>query len=122
MINILIFFFSEVTVGYRGGLPQLTVPLPSRRERCRFTLRPLGHTVGDLLEMLRAEDRGIDRAQVTTARGVRLSSSDTIESLFEEDFRLIVNDNEYFVKTPKQVNHYKTCLSSPVSLSKVKNI
>lgn len=93
-----------MTIGYRGGLPQLTVPLPSRREKCRFTLRPLGHTVGDLLSMLRAEDRGIDRAHVTTARGVRLSSSDTIESLLEEDFRLIVNDNDYYVKTPKQVS------------------
>lgn len=93
-------------VGYRGGLPQLTIPLPSRRESCRFTLRPLGHTVGDFLDMLRAEDRGIDRVQVTTVRGVRLSSSDTIENLLEEDFRLIINDNEYFVKTPKQVKYY----------------
>lgn len=97
------YFVSEVIVGYRGGLPQLTVPLPSRRECCRFTLRPLGHTVGDFLAMLKSEDRGIDRCQVTTVRGVRLSASDTIECLLEEDFRLIINDNEYFVKTPRQV-------------------
>ncbi|CAK1552859.1 unnamed protein product [Leptosia nina] len=43
----------EVSVTYRRGLPVITVPLPSRRERCRFTLRPVSQTVGDLLEQVR---------------------------------------------------------------------
>ena len=57
---------AEVKVEYRGGLPQVTVPLPSRREMCRFTLRPVSNTVGDFLNMLRHEDHGIDRVTVST--------------------------------------------------------
>lgn len=34
--------------------------------------------------------------------GVRISSSNTIESLLEGDFKLIINDNEYVVSPPLQ--------------------
>lgn len=44
----------------------MTVPLPSRREKCMFTLKPVSHTVGDFLQMLMQEDKGIDRALITT--------------------------------------------------------
>ncbi|XP_039293368.1 calcium uniporter protein, mitochondrial isoform X1 [Nilaparvata lugens] len=81
-------------------MPQLTVPLPSRRERCRFTLRPVSHTVGDLLAMLRHEDKGIDRVTVTTNDGVRIASSSSIESLLMDDFKLTINDVEYNVDVP----------------------
>ncbi|XP_022816071.1 calcium uniporter protein, mitochondrial isoform X3 [Spodoptera litura] len=93
----------EVTVTYRRGLPVLTIPLPSRRERCRFTLRPVSQTVGDLLEQVKAEDRGVERAAALAAdERVRIAASDTIEALLESDFRLIINDTEYYVKTPAQ--------------------
>ncbi|XP_037299459.1 calcium uniporter protein, mitochondrial isoform X2 [Manduca sexta] len=93
----------EVTVTYRRGLPVITVPLPSRRERCRFTLRPVSQTVGDLLEQVKAEDRGVERAAALAAdERIRIAASDTIESLFEADFRLIINDTEYYVKSPPQ--------------------
>nr|XP_021188669.1 calcium uniporter protein, mitochondrial isoform X1 [Helicoverpa armigera] len=93
----------EVTVTYRRGLPVITVPLPSRRERCRFTLRPVSQTVGDLLEQVKAEDRGVERAAALAAdERVRIAASDTIEALLETDFRLIINDTEYYVKTPPQ--------------------
>lgn len=87
---------------YSRGLPVVTVPLPSRRERCRFTLRPISHTVGDFQSMLAREDRGIDRVAVTTMDGVRIASSNTIESLMENDFRLVVNDSIFEVITPRQ--------------------
>jgi len=92
----------EVTVEYFRGLPQVTVPLPSRRERCRFTLRPISNTVGDFLTMLCHEDRGIDRVAVSSLDGVRIASSNTIEALMEDDFKLTVNDNVYVVNTPRQ--------------------
>ncbi|XP_053603099.1 calcium uniporter protein, mitochondrial isoform X1 [Plodia interpunctella] len=93
----------EVTVTYRRGLPVITVPLPSRRELCRFTLRPVSQTVGDLLEQVKAEDRGVERAAALAAdERVRIAASDTIESLLETDFRLIINDTEYYVKSPQQ--------------------
>lgn len=57
---------AEVSVEYFRGLPQVTVPLPSHRERCRFTLRPVSNTVGDFLAMLCHEDHGIDRVAVSS--------------------------------------------------------
>ncbi|XP_049866412.1 calcium uniporter protein, mitochondrial isoform X2 [Pectinophora gossypiella] len=93
----------EVTVTYRRGLPVITIPLPSRREKCRFTLRPVSQTVGDLLEQLKAEDRGVERAAAMAAdERVRIAASDTVEALLEHDFRLIINDTEYYVKSPAQ--------------------
>ncbi|XP_046960247.1 calcium uniporter protein, mitochondrial [Vanessa cardui] len=93
----------EVLVTYRRGLPVITVPLPSRRERCRFTLRPVSQTVGDLLEQVKAEDRGVERAVALAAdERVRIAASDTVESLLENDFRLLINDTEYYVKSPPQ--------------------
>ncbi|KAJ9573900.1 hypothetical protein L9F63_008699, partial [Diploptera punctata] len=93
---------SQVTVEYFRGLPQVTVPLPSRRERCRFTLKPITNTVGDFLAMLCHEDRGIDRVAVSSLDGIRIASSNTIEALMEDDFKLTVNDNVYVVNTPRQ--------------------
>ncbi len=43
----------EVKVDFRQGLPHITVPLPSRNEPCIFALRPVTHTIGDLLHMLK---------------------------------------------------------------------
>ncbi|XP_043470666.1 calcium uniporter protein, mitochondrial isoform X2 [Leptopilina heterotoma] len=91
---------AEVVVEYHRGLPRIKVPLPSRRESCFFTLKPITHTVGDFLEMLKCEDRGIDRASITTIDGTRIGFSNTIESLMEEDFKLIINDNVYTVAPP----------------------
>ena len=56
----------QITLDYYKGLPRLTVPLPSRKERCRLTLKPMSNTVGDLSSMLKAEDRGIDRVTISS--------------------------------------------------------
>ncbi|KAG5888446.1 hypothetical protein JTB14_017178 [Gonioctena quinquepunctata] len=93
---------TDVTVVYHRGLPQVTVPLPSRKERCRFTLKPITDTVGDFLEMLKKEDKGIDRVVCKSRDGTRIASSNTIETLLDDDFKLIINDNSYNVNTPKQ--------------------
>jgi len=73
---------TEVTVEYFRGLPQVTVPLPSRRERCRFTLRPISNTVGDFLAMLCHEDRGIDRVAVSSLGG---SDSCTVGTVVRQE-------------------------------------
>ncbi|XP_055932372.1 calcium uniporter protein, mitochondrial-like [Argiope bruennichi] len=91
---------NEVTVFYQRGLPVITVPLPSRRERCRFTLRPVTSTVNDFLIDLQKEDKGIDRVSVQSTDGTRIASSTSIASLMNEDFHLIINDFVYLVKTP----------------------
>lgn len=51
--------------------------------------------------MLSSEDHGIDHVSVSTPEGIRIASSNTIESLMEDDFRLVINDICYHVKTPK---------------------
>lgn len=81
-----IFLFADVTVKYIRGLPHVTVPLPSRDEKCQFVLRPVSHNVGDFIQMLRAEDRGIDRATVANKDGVRIAAACSIENLMDEDF------------------------------------
>lgn len=62
----LAFFFypSEVTINYRHGLPVITVMLPTRSERCQFTVKPVVTTVGAFLQDVRREDKGIERAEV----------------------------------------------------------
>ncbi len=85
----------------RHGLPQITVPLPSRDEPCMFTLKPVTHTIGDLLRMLKEEDAGIDRAVVRSASsGVRIASTTSVQTLLQEDFDLVINDTSYRVHPP----------------------
>lgn len=92
----------EVTVKYVRGLPHITVPLPSRNERCQFTLRPVTHSVGDFLEMLKVEDRGVDRATVLNRDGVRIASACSVETLMDDEFWLHLNDRQYYVRPPKR--------------------
>ncbi|XP_058054842.1 calcium uniporter protein, mitochondrial [Anopheles bellator] len=92
----------DVTVRYYRGLPHVTVPLPSRSERCQFTLRPVTHSVGDFLEMLKKEDRGIDRAAILNRDGVRIAAACSIENLMDDEFWLHLNDRQYYVKPPKR--------------------
>lgn len=87
MLNFSICLFAgDVSVEYIHGLPHLTIPLPSRNEKCRFALKPVSHRVGDLIEMLKTEDRGIDRATILNNNGVRIASTCNIESLMDEPF------------------------------------
>lgn len=108
---------ANVTVTYHRGLPKIIVPLPSRKEQCVFTLKPITHTVGNFIHMLKKEDRGIDRALVTTIDGIRIGSNNTIETLMENDFRLIINDMEYLVQPPL---HHKHSMDTVEKLSDVR--
>lgn len=42
----------DVTVVYQNGLPVISVRLPSERERCQFTLKPISDSVGVFLRQL----------------------------------------------------------------------
>ncbi|CAL8114032.1 unnamed protein product [Orchesella dallaii] len=108
-----------VEVIYFRGLPQFTIPLPSRKERCRFIVKPLTNTVGDLLTMIRHEDKGVDRVTCLTTDGIRIASSNTIEMLMEHDFDMVVNDKMYRVLTPAQEKASKEDLER---LSSVRNL
>ncbi|XP_039624849.1 calcium uniporter protein, mitochondrial [Polypterus senegalus] len=93
---------SDVNVAYHNGLPVISVNLPSRRERCQFTLKPISDSVGVFLEQLKAEDRGIDRVAIYSTDGTRVASSTGIDILLLDDFNLVINDTTYLVRPPKR--------------------
>uniref|UniRef100_A0A2K6LUS7 Calcium uniporter protein n=3 Tax=Colobinae TaxID=9569 RepID=A0A2K6LUS7_RHIBE len=93
----------DVTVVYQNGLPVISVRLPSRRERCQFTLKPISDSVGVFLRQLQEEDRGIDRVAVYSPDGVRVAASTGIDLLLLDDFKLVINDLTYHVRPPKRV-------------------
>ncbi|XP_057660971.1 calcium uniporter protein, mitochondrial isoform X1 [Diorhabda carinulata] len=109
----------DVTVEYHKGLPQITVPLPSRKERCKFTLKPITNTVGDFLEMLKREDKGIDRVVCKCRDDTRIASSNTIETLLDDDFKLVINDCSYNVISPK---HERVTGEEIQRLNDIKNL
>lgn len=84
--SIILVVLTDVTVHYIRGLPNVVCPLPSRNEKCQFILRPVSHNVGDFIDMLKSEDRGIDRAAILNKDGVRIASSCSIENLMDEQF------------------------------------
>ncbi|XP_075791121.1 calcium uniporter protein, mitochondrial isoform X1 [Pelodiscus sinensis] len=92
----------DVTVVYQNGLPVISVNLPSRRERCQFTLKPISDSVGVFLQQLQEEDRGIDRVAVYSPDGTRVASSTGIDLLLLDDFKLVINDLTYHVRPPKR--------------------
>ena len=91
-----------MTVAFKCGFPVVTIPLPSRREKCEFTLQPLSHTVKDFLQDLQTEDKGIERASVYTEDGSRISGSTGIDVLLQSNFKLVLNDDSYFVSVPDE--------------------
>ncbi|XP_065215170.1 calcium uniporter protein, mitochondrial isoform X2 [Planococcus citri] len=94
----------QITIDYYRGLPRITVPLPSRNEKCRFTLKPISNTVGDLTSMIQQEDRGIDRVVLSTKDGVRIASSCSIEILLqEEEVYVTINDKRYRIEIPTAI-------------------
>ena len=105
MINIIDFLFNlseHVTVAFKSGFPVISIPLPSRRETCEFTLRPLSHTVRDFLQDLQAEDRGIERATVYNEDGSRISGGTGVDVLLQSNFKLVLNDDSYLVSVPDE--------------------
>ncbi|XP_041032216.1 calcium uniporter protein, mitochondrial isoform X1 [Carcharodon carcharias] len=93
---------NDVNVVYQNGLPVLSLNLPSRRERCQFTLRPISDSVGVFLKQLQAEDKGIDRVAIYTPDGIRIAASTGIDILLLDDFNLVINDVTHHVQPPKR--------------------
>ncbi|MBN3303815.1 MCUB protein, partial [Amia calva] len=91
---------SDVKVEYKHERPVLALPLPSRKELCRFSLRPLLMTVGDFLQDVQREDKGVTFAAVLNTDGVRVSSATSLDVLLDKDFQLVINDITYNVHSP----------------------
>ncbi|KAJ8669087.1 hypothetical protein QAD02_000346 [Eretmocerus hayati] len=95
--------FDEVIVEYYRGLPRITLPLPSRPQKCMFTLKPITQTVGDFLDMLKLEDPAVVEASVTTPAGIKMGATNRIETLLMDDFHLVINDKVYPVSPPPPI-------------------
>uniref|UniRef100_A0A4X2K8H3 Calcium uniporter regulatory subunit MCUb n=1 Tax=Vombatus ursinus TaxID=29139 RepID=A0A4X2K8H3_VOMUR len=92
----------EVVINYRYGLPMITLTLPSRQERCRFTVKPMLTTVGSFLQDVQNEDRGIKTAAVFSTDGNSIPTSTPMEILLMNDFKLMINDMTYDVQCPRK--------------------
>ncbi|XP_020857076.1 calcium uniporter regulatory subunit MCUb, mitochondrial isoform X2 [Phascolarctos cinereus] len=92
----------EVVINYRYGLPMITLTLPSRQERCRFTVKPMLTTVGSFLQDIQNEDRGIKAAAVFSTDGSSIPASTPMEILLMSDFKLMINGMTYDVQCPRK--------------------
>lgn len=54
------------------------------------------------MQMIRHEDKGVDRVAFHSTDGIRIAAANTIEMLMERDFVLLINDDTYKVTTPPQ--------------------
>ncbi|XP_069122759.1 calcium uniporter protein, mitochondrial-like [Argopecten irradians] len=109
----------EANVIYRDGLPVFSVPLPSRKETCEFTLKPVSQTVGDFLKYIKEEDGGVDRAIILSDEGKRISQSTTIDVLMRQNFQISINDEVHQFSPPD----YKALPSEHVAeLSDMKSL
>ena len=109
-----------ISINVRHGLPHLTVSLPSRNEKCVFVLRPVTHTIGDLLDMLKTEDHGIDRAVIRNSDGIRMAATTSIQSLLQaKSFELVINETCYIVTPPSLDDSSSTieCVSGTSTMS-----
>ncbi|KAK0051830.1 calcium uniporter protein mitochondrial [Biomphalaria pfeifferi] len=95
-----VLYKTDVTVDYRDGLPVVTLPLPSRKDTCEFTLKPISQSVGDFIQFIKAEDGGIDSVAFYTKDGSRIAKSTTIDVLMRSDFQISINDQKYSVSPP----------------------
>ncbi|XP_078499481.1 calcium uniporter regulatory subunit MCUb, mitochondrial-like [Lissotriton helveticus] len=90
----------DVTVNYKHGLPVINVPLPSRKELCQFTVKPMVMTVGHFLQDMQREDKGIDTASILSTDGARISSNTLMEVVLRNNFTLLINNATYQVEPP----------------------
>uniref|UniRef100_T1GS30 Calcium uniporter protein n=1 Tax=Megaselia scalaris TaxID=36166 RepID=T1GS30_MEGSC len=65
-------------------------------------MKPVSHNVGDFINMLKLEDKGIDRAVIFNKDGIRIASTCSIESLLDEPFCIHINNSKYNVSPPEK--------------------
>ncbi|CAL8081567.1 unnamed protein product [Calicophoron daubneyi] len=88
-----------VSVNLENGFPRFCIPLPSRKETCIFTVKPLQHTVGDLVNFIKSEDHGVDHVTFLNKDGLRIAKSNSIADLLSSEFQLVINDEKFSVDT-----------------------
>ncbi|KFP49577.1 Mitochondrial calcium uniporter regulatory subunit MCUb, partial [Cathartes aura] len=92
----------EVTINYRHGLPVITLTLPTRSERCRFTIKPLEGTVtnGHCQQLTFPVTWNFSLKRISYWDGSKVSDATLMEVLLMNDFKLVINNTAYSVSPP----------------------
>ncbi|KFW69240.1 Mitochondrial calcium uniporter regulatory subunit MCUb, partial [Pygoscelis adeliae] len=92
----------EVTINYRHGLPVITLTLPTRSERCRFTVKPMRlFTTSGPFKQGNKKQRWDKTDLLHFSRdGSKVSDATLMEVLLMNDFKLVVNNTAYSVSPP----------------------
>uniref|UniRef100_A0A1I7VB63 Calcium uniporter protein n=1 Tax=Loa loa TaxID=7209 RepID=A0A1I7VB63_LOALO len=73
----------------------IEIPLPSRREMCQFTLKPISDTIARFCKNIECEDKGIEIVYIYS----------TIQHLLlRGNFKLRINDFIYTVEVPSSID------------------
>ncbi|XP_056420500.1 calcium uniporter regulatory subunit MCUb, mitochondrial [Hyla sarda] len=100
---------SDVIIQYNHGLPVVTLTLPSRNERCQFTIKPMSTTVGQFLKDIQKEDQGIDKLVAISTDGTKFSSATLMNDLLKDNFQLVINKSTHHVRPPPIENLQTEC-------------
>ena len=92
----------SASASFKHGLVMLSLPLPSRNELCEFALKPITHSVKDVVQFIKDEDGGVERAAIYNTDGNRVSLSTPVEILMQNDFKIVINEREFDVVPPKE--------------------
>lgn len=87
-------------VDFVNGLVRVTIRLPARGELCEFNLKLLNDSVGTLIENLLIEDKSIEKAQVYSKEGVRISRSTPISAIVLQPFTIKINETAFDLEPP----------------------
>ncbi|KAA8594714.1 hypothetical protein FQN60_011849, partial [Etheostoma spectabile] len=107
----------NVSLRYKYGRLVLEVPLPSRKEKCLFFLRPMLMSVGDLIADLQREDPGATTS-IFSEDGEHVANSTLIDTLLNKDFQLVINGAVYNVCSPEKGRIHLVVPSVAVSSGK----
>lgn len=86
-----------LTVRNENGLCILVLPLYSRNEYCRFVIKPLMHTLNDLIMHVKVEDPGIEKIKAYSTEGQLICNSSSCSTLLTDDFILQLNGLNYLI-------------------------
>jgi len=92
----------SASASFRHGFVMLSMPLPSRNELCEFALKPVSHSVKDVIQFIKDEDGGVERAAIYSPDGKRISQSTPVEILMQRDFKIVINEKEFDVIPPEE--------------------
>lgn len=87
-------------IDFINGLVKVTLKLPARGELCEFNLKLLNDTVGTLIENILFEDKSVEKAQIFTQDGTRISQNTPISAIVLQPFQIKINDSLYNLEPP----------------------